>query len=139
METFGHNVYLIDHAQNNKETDLQKNPAYVFTVTKKSESDKVIELNDRFSLRATYTGIGLGNEAIATAEADVCVSSRDGCIYVQTPQPVSSLQVYSLTGALIYVSKAGPDNFRIQAEGRQAYFVKVKMNDQYVIKKVFVK
>jgi hypothetical protein len=139
MATFGHNVYLIDHAQNNKETDLQKNPVYVFTVTKKSATDKVIELNDRFSLRATYTGIGLGNEAIAMAEADVEVSSRDGYIYVQTPQPVSSLQVYSLAGALVYSSEAGPDYFRIQADGRQAYIVKVKMNGRHIIKKAFVK
>jgi hypothetical protein len=138
METFGHNVYLIDHAQNNKETDLQQNPAYTFTATKNPAGRRVIELNDRFSLRVAYTGAGLRNEAIAAAGADVCVSSRDGYIYVQTPQPVSSLQAYSLAGALSYVSKAGPDNFRIQAERRQAYFIKVKMNDRYVIKKVFV-
>ncbi|MDR1200617.1 MAG: hypothetical protein LBL58_03165 [Tannerellaceae bacterium] len=137
MATFGHNVYLIDHAENNKETDLQKNPTYTFTVAKKSASDKLIELNDRFSLRTIYTGIGLGNETTGTT--DVSVTTRDGYIYVQTPQPVSSLQVYSLTGALVYSSAAKLDYFRIQTDGQQAYIIKVKMNDQYIIKKAFVK
>ncbi|MDR3142316.1 MAG: hypothetical protein LBU37_11420 [Tannerellaceae bacterium] len=137
MATFGHNVYLIDHAQNNKETDLQKNPAYVFTVTKKSATDKVIELNDRFSLRTTYTGIGLDSETIGIT--DLNVTSRDGYIYVQTPSPVSSLQVYSLTGALVYSSAMRSDYFRIQADGQQAYIVKVKLNEDYLTQKVFVK
>jgi hypothetical protein len=136
MSTFGHDVYLIDHAENNKETDLQKNPEYTFTITKKSASDKLIELNDRFSLRTTFTGIGLDNEAAAT---DVSVTTRDGYIYVQTPSPVSSLQVYNLTGALVYSSTARSDYFRIPTDGQQAYIVKVKMNDQYIIKKTFVK
>jgi hypothetical protein len=137
MATFGHNVYLIDHAQNNKETDLQKAPAYTFTVTKKSAGDKLIELNDRFSLRTTYTGIGLGNEASAATE--VSVTAREGYLYVQTPSPVSSLQVYSLTGALVYSSTAALDYFRIPTDGQQAYIVKVKMNDQYIIRKAFVR
>jgi hypothetical protein len=134
MATFGHNVYLIDHAQNNKETDLQKNPAYTFTLTKPA-GNKIIELNDRFSLRTTYAG--LGNEDAHTT--DVNISSRDGYIYVQTPQPVSSLQVYNLAGTLIYSSAAPLDYFRIQTDGQQAYIIKVKMNDQYIIKKAFVK
>jgi hypothetical protein len=135
MPTFGHKVYLIDHAQNNKETDLQKNPAYTFTITRKP-AEKIIELNNRFSLRTAYTGTGLGNETTGTA--DVNVSSRNGYIHVQTPQPVSSLQVYNLAGALVYSSAGGPDYFRIQVDGGQAYIIKVKMNDQYIIKKVFV-
>jgi hypothetical protein len=138
MATFGHNVYLIDHAQSNKETDLQKNPTYTFTATKKSAGDKVIELNDRFSLRTTYTGIGLGNEVTGNA-TDVNVSSRDGYIYVQSPFPVSILQVYNLAGALVYSSTAQSDYFRIQIGGQQAYIVKATMNDQYSIKKVFVR
>jgi hypothetical protein len=136
MATFGHNVYLIDHALNNKETDLQENPAYTFTVTKKSASDKMIELNDRFSLRTTY--IGLGNEDVGTTD-NVSVSSQDGYIYVQTPSPVSSLQVYSLTGALVYSSADPLDYFRIQTDGQQAYIVKIKINDQYIMRKTFVK
>jgi hypothetical protein len=137
MATFGHNVYLIDHADNNKETDLQKNPAYTFTVTKKSASDKLIELNDRFSLRTDYTGIGLGNEAISTTALNV--SSRDGYIYVQTASPASSLQVYSATGALVYNSAVKSDYFRIQTDRQQAYIVKVKIGDDYLTQKVFVK
>jgi hypothetical protein len=71
MATFGHNVYLIDHAQNDKETNLQDNSTYTFMVTKNSASDKVIELNDRFSLRTTYTGVGLGNEGISTTGLNI--------------------------------------------------------------------
>ncbi|MDR1161320.1 MAG: hypothetical protein LBK45_03180 [Tannerellaceae bacterium] len=137
MATFGHNVYLIDHAQNNKETDLQKTPTYTFTVAKKAASDKVIELNDRFSLRSDYTGIGLGNEAISTT--GLHVSSRSGYIYVQTSSPVSSLQVYSVTGALVYSSATRQDYFSIPADGQQTYIVKVKLSEEYLTQKVFVK
>jgi hypothetical protein len=136
MPTFGHNVYLTDHALN-KETDLQKNPAYAFTVAKKSASDKVIELNDRFTLRTTYTGIGLDSETVGTTGLNV--TSGHGYIYVQTSSPVSSLQVYSLTGALVYGSAARSDYFRIPADGQQAYIVKVKINEDYLTQKVFVK
>jgi hypothetical protein len=136
MPTFGHNVYLIDHAQNDKETDLQKTPSYAFTVTKKA-SDKVIELNDRFSLRTTYTGIGVGTEEIGLAGFNV--SARDGYIYVQTPSPAGSLQVYNATGALVYSSVTRSDYFRIQADGSQAYIVKAKIGEEYLTQKVFVK
>ncbi|MDR1200912.1 MAG: VCBS repeat-containing protein [Tannerellaceae bacterium] len=137
MATFGHNVYLIDHADNDKVTDLQKNPVYKFTVAKKSASDKLIELNDRFSLRSDYTGIGLDNEAISTTGLNV--TSRDGYIYVQTQSPASSLQVYSLTGALVYSSTMRSDYFRISTDGQQAYIVKVKIDEEYLTQKVFVK
>jgi hypothetical protein len=137
MATFGHNVYLIDHALNDKVTDLQQNHTYTFTVTKKSASDKIIELNDRFSLRSDFTGVGLGNEAISTTGLNV--TSRDGYIYVQTPSPASSLQVYSLTGALVYSSATRTDYFRIPTDGQQAYIVKVKIDEEYLTQKVFVK
>jgi hypothetical protein len=134
MATFGHNVYLIDHAQNNKETDLQRTPAYTFTLTKPA-GNKVIELNDRFSLRTTYTGVG--NEDVRTTDASV--SSQNGYIYIQTPSPASSLQVYNLAGALVYSSAAPSDYFRIPADGQQAYIIKIKIRDQYIMKKVFIK
>jgi hypothetical protein len=137
MATFGHNVYLIDHAQNDKITDLQQSPTYTFTVTKKSASDKIIELNDRFSLRSDFTGIGLGNETISSTGLNV--TSRDGYIYVQTSSPVSSLQVYSLTGAQVYGSTTRTDYFRIPTDGQQAYIVKVKIGEEYLTQKVFVK
>jgi hypothetical protein len=136
MATFGHNVYLKDHVLN-KETNLQTNPVYTFTVAKKSASDKVIELNDRFSLRTDYTGIGLDNETIGTTGLNV--SSGDGYIYVQTSSPAASLQVYSATGALVYSSAATSDYFRIQTDRQQAYIVKVKIKDDYLTQKVFVK
>ncbi|MDR0748687.1 MAG: T9SS type A sorting domain-containing protein, partial [Tannerellaceae bacterium] len=137
MATFGHNVYLIDHAQNNKETDLQKTPSYTFTVAKKQQADKMIELNDRFSLRTSFTGKGVGNEATGAAELNV--TSKDGYIYVQTPSLASSLQVYNLTGALVYSSATRSDYFRIQTDRQQAYIVKVKINEEYLTQKVFVK
>jgi hypothetical protein len=137
MATFGHDVYLIDHAQNDKVTDLQDNPTYTFVVTKNSASDKVIELNNRFSLRTTYTGVGLGNEGISTTGLNV--SSRDGYIYVQTPSPASSLQVYNAAGALVYSSTARLDYFRIRTDSQQAYIVKVKIGEEYLTQKIFVK
>jgi hypothetical protein len=136
MPTFGHNVYLIDHALNDKETDLQKTPAYTFTVTKKA-GEKAIELNDRFSLRTAWTGIGVSNEEPGLSGFNV--SSRDGYIYVQTPSPAASLQVYNATGALVYGSVTRSDYFRIPADGQQAYIVKAKIGEEYLTQKVFVK
>lgn len=136
METFGHKVYLIDHTLN-KEIDLQKNPKYTFTVTKKSANDKIIELDDRFSLRTTYTGIGVGNEEISFN--DLSVSSRDGYIYVQASLRLSSLQIYNMTGAMVYSSNAQSDQFRIRVDRQQTYIVKAKASGEYIIQKVFVK
>ncbi|MDH6306166.1 hypothetical protein M2459_002880 [Parabacteroides sp. PF5-5] len=137
METFGYNVYLIDHALNNKQVDIKANPSYTFTVTKASASDKVIELNDRFSLSATYTGIGVGNEDVS---ADgLKVSAQNGYIYVQAPSAISSLQVYNVAGALVYNSNSKQTYYRIPADEYSTYIVKAKVGDEYLVEKVFVK
>ncbi len=138
MSTFGHNVYLIDHAQNNKETDLQANPRYSFTVAKQSVNDKVIELNDRFSLRMQYTGIGVGNEEV-TVNDDIEVLSRDGYISIRSSSVISGIQIFNIAGATIYSNEAKVDQVQISVERQQAYIVKAKVGNEYVVRKVFVK
>ncbi|MDH6304573.1 hypothetical protein M2459_001308 [Parabacteroides sp. PF5-5] len=137
MATFGYDVYLIDHALNNKQIDIKANPSYTFMVTKASANDKVIELNDRFSLSAVYTGIGVGNEAISISELNV--TSTDGYIHIQSKSSISSLQIYNISGALVYSSNKLSNNFRIAVDGQQIYVVKAKIGSSYHVEKVFVR
>jgi hypothetical protein len=135
METFAHEVYLTDHSQNNKKTDIRQNPSYTFTAVKQSPDDEVTELNDRFSLEIRYTGTL--NETIRTK--NVSVTAKDGYICVQTPRPAESIQVYTTAGALVYATRTRSDNYRIQAESSNTYIIKVTMNGEYVTEKVFVR
>lgn len=137
METFGYNVYLIDHTLNDKRVNIQQNSTYTFSIAKQSASDKVIELNDRFTLEMQYTGIGVGNEEIGTKE--ISISSKDGYINVQASSPATSIQVYNTSGALVYSSNAKSDYYRIHVDSQQTYIVKVKINNEYTVEKVFVK
>jgi hypothetical protein len=138
METFGYKVYLIDHSQNNKKTDIQQNPIYTFTAVKQPGNDEVIELNNRFSLEMQYTGsIQTTNENIRTKH--IMITSKDGHIYVQTPYAAESVQVYNTAGALVYSSRIKSDNYRIQVDSSNTYIIKVTMNDEYVVEKVFVR
>ncbi|MDR0749347.1 MAG: T9SS type A sorting domain-containing protein [Tannerellaceae bacterium] len=138
METFGYKVYLIDHLQNNKKTDVQQNPTYTFTAVKQSPNDKVIELNDRFTLEMQYTGyIETANETVQANKA--IITSKDGCIYVQTPSVARSLEVYNMAGALVYSSHVKSDNYQAYLDSPQTYIVKVTINDEYIIEKIFVR
>jgi hypothetical protein len=138
METFAHKVYLIDHSQNNKKTDIQQNPTYIFTVVKQSPNDEVIELNDRFSLVMQYTGdIETTNQTIRNK--NISITSRDGYIYVQTPYTAESIQIYSTAGALVYSTRMKSDSYRIQVNSSDTYIIKVTINGEYVVEKVFVR
>ncbi len=137
LANFGHNVWLIDHLQNNKEIDLQVTPTYTFTVEKKSANDKMIELNDRFSLKIRYTGIGLSNKEII--ENNVHISANDGNIYIQSPLELNSIQVYNISGALVYHKNNKSNHITIPVERQQNYIVKINIREEYIVEKVFVK
>ncbi|MDR1200038.1 MAG: hypothetical protein LBL58_00205 [Tannerellaceae bacterium] len=138
METFGYKTYLIDHSQNNKKIDIQQNPTYSFTVVKQSVNDKVIELNNRFTLEMQYTGnIQVDNENIQAK--NLTITSKNGYIHIQTPSVASSLQIYNMAGTLVYNTHTKSDNYRVHVGSPQTYLIKVKMNDEYIVEKVFVK
>ncbi|MDR1624727.1 MAG: hypothetical protein LBS04_07120 [Tannerellaceae bacterium] len=138
METFGYKVYLIDHSQNNKKTDVQQNPTYTFTAVKQSPNDKVIELNNRFTLEMQYAGdIKTANETIPAKKT--IITSKDGCIYVQAPSVARSLQIYNTSGALVYSSHIKSDNYQVRLDSSQTYIVKVTINDECIIEKALVK
>jgi hypothetical protein len=138
METFAYKVYLIDHSQNNKKTDIQQAPTYTFTVVKQSPNDEVIELNDRFSLEMQYAGnIRTTNETIRNK--NVSITSKGGHIYVQTPYAAESIQIYNIAGALVYSTHAKSDNYRIQVDSSKTYIIKVTMDGEYMVEKVFVR
>ncbi|GHV03851.1 hypothetical protein FACS189416_0990 [Bacteroidia bacterium] len=132
LSTFGHDVYLQDK-QLGKTIDLQNNPVYTFTVA-------AIELNDRFSLGMTYTGKGIvtGSES-APAPAALQVSSKDGYLDVQSQGgKIDRLQVYSLTGSLIYSSNSSSGRFNIPLSGG-VYIVKGQTGATYYTEKAVVR
>ncbi|GHT28525.1 hypothetical protein AGMMS49574_03020 [Bacteroidia bacterium] len=137
LSTFGHDVYLQDR-QLGKTIDLQNNPVYTFTVAKPGAD--AIELNDRFSLEMTYTGKGIvtGSES-APAPAALQVSSKDGYLNVQSQGgKIDQLQVYSLTGSLIYSSNSSSGHFNIPLPGG-VYIVKGQTGATYYTEKAVVR
>ncbi len=137
MGTFGHDVYLIDKELKGKDQIIpitNSNSTYTFIVSKPNT-----ELNDRFSLRMTYNGIGLGTDDAEQA-TDYSVSTQDGYIYIQSGlTPVTNVQVYSINGALVHTTNAMSNYFKIAVERQQVYIVKLKIGDEYKIQKVYVK
>lgn len=135
IETFGHDVYLIDKELKGKDQEIAistNNPTYTFTVTKANT-----ELNDRFSLRMNYTGVGLGNESV---EVDnFSVSSENGYIYVKSSDMINSLQVYNVNGATIYGGNGQSYQYKVQANRGQVYIVKAMVNGESRVQKIFVK
>jgi hypothetical protein len=137
METFGHDVYLIDQ-QNGRTVDLQQTPEYTFTVTKPPGSGTV-EINDRFVLRMEYTGRGLTDHAPVT-HPEVLLSSQDGYLYVRSPAgPISRLEVYSLPGKQVYSDHTLSDSFKIPVAGTQVYIVKAWIGERIITGKILVK
>jgi hypothetical protein len=140
MESFGHDVYLIDRERNNLEIDLQATPEYVFTVTKPSGT-AALELNDRFVLRMTYTGRGLvGTSGVEHPE--VLCSGGNGCLYVRSTQGrISALQVYNTLGMLLYSDRTLSSEFKVPVPGGpQTCIVKVRLeNNTTVVRKVAVR
>jgi hypothetical protein len=137
LQTFGHNVFLIDKLQN-KTINLQESPEYTFTVAKTGAN--AIELNDRFSLRTKYTGQGIttGNETIASSA--LRLSSDAGYLHIQsTKEPVGSLQIYNTTGALVYSGNTPSTHFSIPVAGGQMYIVKAHLGKEILTEKFVVK
>ena len=139
LETFGHDVYLIDRARGGLETDLQETPEYTFTVTRPPGA-AAVEINDRFALRTVYTGRGL----VGVTEAnrpEVLFSSRDGYLYVRSPQAgIARLQVYSLSGMLLYSDGTVSREYRIAVGGPQTCIVRALLEDgTLVTRKVVVR
>jgi hypothetical protein len=136
MPTFGHNVWLIDKVAG-KEVNLQQQSSYTFAAGKAAGSG-ILELNDRFAVRASYTGNGItGNEAISLPQWSV--SSGDRAVIVQSSSlPIRYLQIYDVTGALVYASGAPSAYFSIPlAQG--IYIVKAQVGVEHKVEKVFVK
>jgi hypothetical protein len=132
-ETFGHRVWLTDRQLNNTIELTGTNPKYTFTTAQTGE------INDRFTLKMQYTGTGITVEAEQIEQRALQVSSGDRYIYVRSHEAISSLQVYSLTGALIYSTTAPSEQYRIAVSGQQTYIVKAKIGDEYKTEKVTVK
>ncbi|MDR1257987.1 MAG: T9SS type A sorting domain-containing protein [Tannerellaceae bacterium] len=136
MATFGHNVWLVDRVAG-KEIDLRQQSSYTFAAGRAPGSG-VLELNDRFAIRASYTGEGItGNRAITLPRWNV--SSADRAIVIQsTSLPIGNLHIYDVTGALVYSAGAPSAYFRIPlAQG--IYIIKAQVGIENKVEKVFVK
>ncbi|MDR2763755.1 MAG: FG-GAP-like repeat-containing protein [Tannerella sp.] len=126
METFGHNVYLLDR-QTGQRTDLQQTPEYSFTVTGQPVGGSgVTEVNERLVLQMEYTGRGLVGISVPAAPAIRC-SGLDRHIHVQAVSSViRRLEIYSVAGALVYLDDAGSTTeYRIPAQSG-VYLLKVQ-------------
>jgi hypothetical protein len=129
---------LIDREKNNLEVNLQQTPEYTFAVAMPSNGE-VIELNDRFTLRMDYTGIGTGNRTVADAPA-LLVSGNDGYIHVRPASGViRHLWVYNLVGKVIYHDPATSNEYKIPVERAQMYIVKALIGNRYAVEKVVVR
>ena len=140
LQTFGHDVWLTDKALG-KETDLRKTSGYTFTVAKTGKQP--LDISNRFSLRLRYTGKGLTGNESAPPSASLpqwTVASRDRYIHVQsTSDEIRDLQVYDVTGALVYRSQGLPaTHFRLPvAQG--IYIVRAQVGDTHQVEKVMVR
>ncbi|MDR1337102.1 MAG: hypothetical protein LBK22_09760, partial [Tannerella sp.] len=140
MDSFGHDVYLIDRERNNLEIDLRETPEYVFTAVKPAGA-AAVEINDRFVLRMTYTGRGLvGTSGVERPEV-VCTGGN-GCLYVRSSRTgITDLQVYNTLGMLLYSDRTLSSEFKVPvAGGPQICIVKARLEDHTTVtRKVAVK
>jgi len=135
LETFGHDVFLIDK-EKNQEINLQQTPSYTFTV--KASARAMTEINDRFALRMEYTG----NVSIKEIDdnLDLYVFAKDGWLDVWAiDKPIENLQIYNMLGSLIYSNNKASDSFRISLGGWQVYIVKALVGNEIKVKKVYLK
>jgi hypothetical protein len=134
LETFGHNVYLIDRGRDGYSVDLQQTPEYEFTVT----GGGVMEVNDRLELRMEYTGHGLAN-APAAASAKAAFSGRAGHVHVRALSgTLHSVRVYNLQGMLIRAENVGAVECAVPVAAAQTYIVRAEVDGTAVTAKVFV-
>jgi hypothetical protein len=133
LSTFGYDVTLVDKYAN-KEVNIVTTPAYTFTISKEGET--ITEINDRFSLRMNYTGVS--NERISSSE--LRISSEQGWINITSKSGlIQHLQVYNLSGSLVYETNTPSASFRLPLQSGQTYLVKAKTGDSYQVEKVYVK
>lgn len=136
LSGFGQKVTLIDHAQNDKEIDLQKESSYVFAISNEGSKD-IVELNDRFSLR--FGERPTGTEDVMN-NTDVSINVFDGYINISSNSIFKRVEVISMSGMKIY-DNAVPSSFtQIPLTSGQVYIVKVSTTDDSpIIKKVLIK
>ncbi|MDR1645334.1 MAG: VCBS repeat-containing protein [Tannerellaceae bacterium] len=137
METFGHDVWLVDKVAG-KEVNLQQENSYAFTVVKAGRD--ALELNDRFTIRSRFTGNGLitGNEPSPAVLPQWNVSAQDRYIRIQSSSTISQLFIYDVMGALVYRANAPFNHFRVPVS-QGLYIVKALLDNEYKVEKVFVK
>ncbi|MDR1456018.1 MAG: T9SS type A sorting domain-containing protein, partial [Tannerella sp.] len=135
QEVFGHDVYLVDRAQN-REIFLQETPSYTFMAVKPAGVD-VLELNDRFVLRMEYTGV---HSEAAPQVSSWTAGAVDGAIHIRAVSgTISSLRIYTVAGAAVYSARESGTYFRIPVERGRVYLVHVEVNGAGETKKVIVK
>jgi hypothetical protein len=140
METFGHDVYLIDKARDNYRVDLQQMPEYTFTVTGQPVSRSgVIAIDDRFVLQMVYTGHGLVDVS-GPDSPEIRCSGLDGHIHVRVVSGViRRLEVYNVPGSLVYAASDGLPEYRIPAQ-TGVYLLKIQTGTGTVLtEKVIVR
>jgi len=134
METFGHDVWLMDRARN-VTIDLQETPQYSLTITKSGTTPT--DVIDRLTLRFEYTGKGLvDSEPVVN---DLVVTAGVGTIEVRSASFIEDMQVYNIVGALTYSSNAATNFLRIPVVGQQVYIVKAVVGGEVKVRKVYVK
>ncbi|WP_455641283.1 hypothetical protein [Parabacteroides sp.] len=136
VNQFGHNVYLIDHALKDKLIALNATPTYTFTTETSPVNGQKVELNERFSLHFEANATGL--EEID--DFGVKVYANNGRIYVESfNEPMSRLDVFKISGELIYASRKSSDSYKVRASANQVYLVKIKIGEKIKVIKVIGK
>ena len=132
MTGFNHDVFLIDNELKGagREIDLRKNPAYTF-------QDKKGVLDNRFKLRFSYNPMGNGN---IENEYALQISQSEDHLHIRSLSgPASSLQVYTVSGVLVYNSTAMSDRFSVNVQKQRMYIVKAVIDGKEIIQKVVKK
>jgi len=133
MRAFQHNVFLIDHEDDNKIYDLSVNPAPRFNIDRHPTGNS-IELNSRFSLHFVENPVG--NQIIAQ-DNEMKVASQNSSLYVTADGlPIQNLQVYNLWGQQVYSSRKSDTQYNIPVKRSQFYIVKGEVNNRIKIVKV---
>ncbi|MDR1602965.1 MAG: VCBS repeat-containing protein [Tannerella sp.] len=135
LERFGRPVYLIDHEQDGRETDLQRQPSYTFVVRSGMNGGGVTELNDRFSLR-----FGAPAGTAQVEDSDIRVYAGESSIYIDFPDgALYSVTIYNVLGSTVYQGKASGPQIVVPVPPNQLYFVKTHTgNKDHPIRKVLV-
>jgi hypothetical protein len=115
------------------ETKLQEGTVYTFNVDKITNG--ALSLNDRFVLNLKYQG-GVRNESIPTG---VSIFGDKGKIILQSPEVITRIRVYDLTGRLITDYRpASSGVINLPATSGQAFIVRATISGRQLSAKVFV-